>query len=130
MAALDHITGLLDQMDIKYTQKNERILTRWETDSYDDLKVSIFTNRDESWLYFLAPFSNFRDLSTEQQNQLAVEMLKASWQVDGVQFAIDDDEDIMVMAETNNMDLSPEQAATLLKHVVGGCNLLHEIHPR
>lgn len=129
MAVLDYISEILDEIGIKYTHEDERILTRWETDNFDDLKVSIFTNRDETWIYFLAPFSCFRDFSPEQQNKLAIEMLKASWKVDGVQFVIDDDEDIMVMAETNNLNMSSEEAVTLLRNVVGGCELLYDIHP-
>ena len=129
MATMDYISGLLDELGIKYTYDDDRILTRWETDNFDDLKVSIFTNRDESWIYFLAPFSNFYEFAGEDRNELAVEMLKASWKVDGVQFVIDDDDDIMVMAESNNLKMSPQEAVTLLRNVVGGCEVLYDIHP-
>jgi len=102
---------------------------RWKTDHFDDLKIKIVPSRDESWLYIVAPFTNFFKVNESDRNKLAYDMLRESWKANGVKFAIDDDDDIIVIAETNDTDLTTDEIRTLVGHVVHACDRLWEIYP-
>ncbi len=129
MGIIDHIASLLDQVDIKYERDENVLMMRWKTDHFDDLKIKIAANRDESWTYIVAPFTNFYQVEETKRMKLAYEMLRESWKANGVKFAIDDDDDIIVLAETNDTDLTSDEIKTLVSHVVHACDKLWEIYP-
>ncbi|MHA1653866.1 MAG: hypothetical protein ACTSYX_10125 [Candidatus Thorarchaeota archaeon] len=129
MGVIDHVANLLDKIDIKYTRDENSLLMRWKTDHFDDLKIKIVPSRDESWLYIVAPFTNFFKVNESDRNKLAYDMLRESWKANGVKFAIDDDDDIIVIAETNDTDLTTDEIRTLVGHVVHACDRLWEIYP-
>jgi len=129
LSNIDHIASLLEQVDIKF-ERDENVLTmRWKTDHFDDLKIKIAANKDESWIYIVAPFTNFYEVEETNRMKLAYEMLKESWKANGVKFAIDDDDDIIVIAETNDTDLTADEIKTLVSHVVHACDTLWGIYP-
>ncbi len=129
MGVIDDVSSLLEELDIKYTVEANVIMMRWKTEHFDDLKVKVVTNKDESWLYIIAPFTNFNEVAEGKRSQLAYDMLKESWKANGVKFAIDDDDDIIVIAETNDTDLTTEEIRTLIGHVVHACDTLWDIYP-
>ena len=102
---------------------------KWKTDHFEDLKIKIVTNKDESWAYILAPFTNFFGVAENSRMKLAYDMLKESWKTNGVKFVIDDEDDIAVIAETNDTDLTKDEIKTLIAHVVQSCDTLWEIYP-
>ncbi len=118
LSIIDHIASLLDSIDIKYTREDNVLMMRWKTDHFEDLKIKIVTNKDESWAYVVAPFTNFYEVEETKRMKLAYDMLKESWKANGVKFAIDDDDDIIVIAETNDSDLTADEVRTLVGHVV------------
>jgi len=126
---IEHVATLLDQVEIKYTQEGNALLMRWQTDHFEDLKVRIVTNKDESWLYIVAPFTNISQVDEEKKTDFFFQMLKESWKANGVKFAIDEDDDIIVIAETNDTDLTGEEIRILVGHVVHACDTLWEIYP-
>ena len=119
----------LDSVDIKYTREDNVLMMRWKTDHFEDLKIKIVTNKDESWAYIVAPFTNFYEVEETKRMKLAYDMLKESWKANGVKFAIDDDDDIIVIAETNDTDLTGDEIRTLVGHVVHACDTLWQIYP-
>ena len=129
MSNIDHIASLLEQVDIKYEREENVLMMRWKTDHFDDLKIKIAANKDESWTYIVAPFTNFYQVEETKRMKLAYEMLKESWKANGVKFAIDDDDDIIVIAETNDTDLTADEVKTLVSHVVHACDTLYGIYP-
>lgn len=129
MGVIDDVSSLLEELDIKHTVEANVIMMRWKTEHFDDLKVKVVTNKDESWLYIVAPFTNFNEIAEDRRAQLAYDMLKESWKANGVKFAIDDDDDIIVIAETNDTDLNAEEIRTLVGHVVHACDTLWDIYP-
>lgn len=129
MSIIDHIASLLDQVDIKHERDQNVLMMRWKTDHFEDLKIKIAANRDESWAYIIAPFTNFYQVEETKRMKLAYEMLKESWKANGVKFAIDDDDDIIVIAETNDTDLTADEVKTLVSHVVHACDTLWNIYP-
>jgi hypothetical protein len=129
LTIVDHIASLLDQVDIKYERDDNILMMRWKTDHFDDLKIKIAANKDESWAYIVAPFTNFYEVEETKRMKLAYEMLKESWKANGVKFAIDEDDDIIVIAETNDTDLTAEEVKTLVSHVVHACDTLWTIYP-
>ncbi|MGY5878692.1 MAG: hypothetical protein RTV31_00520 [Candidatus Thorarchaeota archaeon] len=129
MSNIDHIASLLEQVDIKYERDENVLMMRWKTDHFDDLKIKIAANKDESWTYIVAPFTNFYQVEETKRMKLAYEMLKESWKANGVKFAIDDDDDIIVIAETNDTDLTADEVKTLVSHVVHACDTLWGIYP-
>ena len=126
---IDHITTLLEDVDIKYTREDNVLMTRWKTDHFDDLKLKIMANKDESWAYIVAPFTNFYEVEESKRMKLAYDMLKESWKANGVKFAIDEDDDMIVIAETNDTDLTSDELQTLVSHVVHACDTLWQIFP-
>ena len=58
MGIIEHVANLLDQVDIKYTREENELLMRWQTDHFEDLKIRIVPNNDESWLYIVVPFAS------------------------------------------------------------------------
>jgi len=126
---MDHIANLLDQGDIKYERDGNLLMMRWKTDHFDDLKIKIAASKDESWLYIVAPFTNFYQVGEASRMKFAYEMLKESWKANGVKFAIDEQDDIIVLAETNDTDLTVEEVKTLVSHVVHACDTLWQIYP-
>ncbi|MEM2142283.1 MAG: hypothetical protein QXS20_05800 [Candidatus Thorarchaeota archaeon] len=131
MSVLQEIARQLDSVGIKYQydQQNNFIGMRWQTDHFDDLRVRIVTNRDESWLYIVAPFGNFYKVDSDKQFQFAIDMLKESWRANGVKMALDDDNDIIVIAETNDRELTGEELRQLVGNVVHACDKLWDIYP-
>jgi hypothetical protein len=126
---IEHIASLLDQAEIKYEREEGALLLRWKTDHFEDLKVKIISNKDETWAYIVAPFTNFYQVEEAKRMKLAYDMLKESWKANGVKYAIDEDDDIIVIAETNDTDLITEEIKTLVAHVVHACDTLWEIYP-
>ena len=129
MSIIDHIANLLDQGDIKYEKEENLLMMRWKTDHFDDLKIKIVASKDESWLYIVAPFTNFYQVGEANRMKFAYEMLKESWKANGVKFAIDEQDDIIVLAETNDTDLTVDEVKTLVSHVVHACDTLWNIYP-
>jgi hypothetical protein len=129
LSIIDHIASLLDSVDIKHNREDDVLMMRWKTDNFEDLKIKIVTNNDESWVYIVAPFTNFYEVEETKRMKLAYDMLKESWKANGVKFAIDDDDDIIVIAETNDTDLTGEEIRILVGHVVHACDTLWDIYP-
>ncbi len=129
MTIVDRIASLLDESEIKYEREDNVLMMRWKTDHFDDLKIKIAANKDESWAYIVAPFTNFYEVEETKRMKLAYEMLKESWKANGVKFAIDEDDDIIVIAETNDTDLTADEVKTLVSHVVHACDTLWGIYP-
>lgn len=129
LTILEHIASLLDSADIKYEREDNVLMMRWKTDHFDDLKIKIAANKDESWAYIVAPFTNFYQVEETKRTKLAYDMLKESWKANGVKFAIDEDDDIIVIAETNDTDLTADEVKTLVSHVVHACDTLWGIYP-
>ncbi|MHA2187136.1 MAG: hypothetical protein ACW99V_02725 [Candidatus Thorarchaeota archaeon] len=141
LGVLDHIRSLLDEIEINYTLEDKALKMLWKTDHFgvdydgdgiddsDPLKIRIVTNNDESWVYIVAPFQNFQQVSEEHRAKFAYDMLRESWKANGVKFAIDDDDDIIVIAETNDTDLNAEEIRSLVRNVVSACDRLWSIFP-
>jgi hypothetical protein len=129
VSIIEHIASLLDEVEIKYEREEGALLMRWKTDHFEDLKIKIISNKDETWAYIVAPFTNFYQVEEAKRMKLAYDMLKESWKANGVKYAIDEDDDIIVIAETNDTDLTTEEIKTLVQHVVHACDTLWEIYP-
>ena len=129
MGVIDHVAELLDSVEIKYSREEDVLMMRWKTDHFEDLKIKLVTNKDESWLYIVAPFTSYNDIDESQRAKFSYDMLKESWKANGVKFAIDDDDDIIVIAETNDTDITAEEIRVLVGHVVHACDTLWEIYP-
>ncbi|MHA1961026.1 MAG: hypothetical protein ACW99U_12385 [Candidatus Thorarchaeota archaeon] len=114
---------------MKFDREGKLIEMRWKTDHFEDLKLRIFPNDNESWLYIVAPFQSFDDVDESKKAKFAYDMLKASWQANGVKFAIEDNEKIVVIAETNDTDITPDELRVLVGHVVHACDVLYQIYP-
>ena len=129
VSIIEHIASLLEQVDIKYEREEGALMMRWKTDHFEDLKLKIISNKDETWAYIVAPFTNFYQVEETKRMKLAYDMLKESWKANGVKYAIDEDDDIIVIAETNDTDLTTDEIRTLVGHVVHACDTLWEIYP-
>lgn len=129
LSIIQHIASLLDQIEIKYEKEESALLMHWKTEHFEDLKIKIISNKDESWAYIVAPFTNFYQVEETKRMKLAYDMLKESWKANGVKYAIDEDDDIIVIAETNDTDLTSEEIQTLVGHVVHACDTLWKIYP-
>jgi hypothetical protein len=129
LSVIDHIASLLDSIEIKYTREDRVLMMRWKTEHFEDLKIRIETNEEETWVYIIAPFTNFYEVAEANRMKLAYDMLKESWKANGVKFAIDNEDDIIVLAESNDTDLTSDEVKTLVGHVVHACDTLWEIYP-
>ncbi len=129
VSIIEHIASLLEQVDIKFEREDSALMMRWKTDHFEDLKIKIISNKDETWAYIVAPFTNFYQVEETKRMKLAYDMLKESWKANGVKYAIDEDDDIIVIAETNDTDLTADEIRTLVGHVVHACDTLWEIYP-
>ena len=129
LSIIDHIANLLDDGDIRYERDEDLLMMRWKTDHFDDLKVKIVASKDGTWLYIVAPFTNFYQVGETNRMKFAYDMLKESWKANGVKFAIDEQDDIIVLAETNDTDLTVDEVKTLVSHVVHACDTLWQIYP-
>ena len=130
LSVIKHIASLLDSLEIKYNVEDNGITMFWKTDHHEQLTVRIVTNRDESWVYIVAPLMNFYEVAESKRMKLAYDMLRESWTTNGVKYAINDDDDIIVVAETNDTDLKAEEIQTLVGHVVLACDNMWEIHSK
>ena len=129
MAILDTVEGLLKSVGIKYSRDPKVITMRWKTDHFEDLKVKIVTNNDESWVYIVAPFTSVNQVEESVKQKFLYDMLKESWKANGVKYGIDNDDDIIVISETNDTDLTSQEVQQLINHVVHACDTLWEIYP-
>ncbi|MHA1576549.1 MAG: hypothetical protein ACTSU3_04240, partial [Candidatus Thorarchaeota archaeon] len=108
LGIIDHIASLLDQEHIRFERDKDILEMRWKTDHFDDLKIKIIASRDGSWASIVAPFNNFYEVEDTKRMELAYKMLKESWSVNGVKFAINENDDLIVVAETNDTDLTAD----------------------
>ena len=129
MGIIEHVAALLDQVDIEYTREGNELLMKRQTDHFETLTISITTYGDESWLYIYAVFSNVNQIKESNRTEFFLNMLKKSWKANGVKFAVDEDDDIIVIAETNDTDLTGEEIRVLVDNVVHACDILWEIYP-
>lgn len=123
---MKHIESLLESLDIKYTVEDKGITMYWKTTHHDQLTVRIVTK--ESWVYIMAPLMNFYQVAESRRMKLAYDMLKESWRTNGVKYAINEDDDIVVVAETNDTDLTVGEFQTLIGHLVLASDNMWEIH--
>jgi hypothetical protein len=130
LGTIDHVASLLESLDIKFTREENVLMMRLSTEHIKNLKVKIATNEDGSWVYIIHTFAKYYDTDEGKRAKLAYDMLRASWEANGVKFAIDDDDDIILLAETNDTDLIAEEMKTLIGHLVHACDTLWEIYPR
>ncbi len=128
MGLMEIIAGLLTQAGLKYQQDGNSLTLLWKTDHFDDLIVRIISSDDGRWVYIVAPFPSIKELSAEDQAELAFSMLRESWKMNGVKLALDPNDNIVVMAETNDTDLTPSEIEMLVRNVVFACDRLWEIH--
>ena len=77
MGIMDHVESLLTTAEIKFEKENNVLMMRWKTDHFEDLKIKIVTNSDESWVYIVAPFTNFDQVDESKKFKLATDMLKS-----------------------------------------------------
>jgi len=129
MTILDHIASLLDEAEIKYEREEDVLMMTWKTEYFKDLKIKITASNDESWVYIVARFTNFYEVEETKRMLFAYEMLKESWKTNGVKFAINDNDDIIVIAETNDTELTSDEVKILVSHVVLACDTLWSIYP-
>jgi hypothetical protein len=129
MAKLDEIASLLDEIGIVYSKEDSGILMVWDTEQFDDLRVLILTDPDESWLFITALFTKFDNIPEDKQHKLMYDLLVASWKVNGVKFVITSDNNIAVTAETNDMDLTGDELRTLIDNTVNACDILATFTP-
>jgi hypothetical protein len=127
LSTIKHIATLLDSLELKYTVEEKGITMYWKTDHHDQLTVRVVTSHDESWVYIVAPLMNFYEIAESRRMKLAYDMLKESWKANGVKYAINEDDDIIVVAETNDTDLKVEEIQTLIGHVVLAADNMYEI---
>ena len=130
LGTIDHVASLLDSLNMKFTREENVLILRFSTEHVKNVKVKIATNEDGSWVYVLHVFENYNNVDESQRVKLAYDMLRASWKANGVKFAIDDDDDIILLVETNDTDLTAEEIETLVGHLVHACDTLWEIYPR
>jgi hypothetical protein len=130
MAVIDTVENLLVEAGIKFTRDENVITMHWKTDHFDDLKVMMKTNLDESWTYVAAPFSSLEKVPQAQRMVFLYDMLKESWRVNGVKYVVDNEDNIMVIAETNDTSLTSQEVQMLVNNVVHACDVLWEIYPR
>ncbi len=128
MGLISHVASLLDQAGLKYQEVEGSLILLWKTDHFDELIVRIVPSSSEDWLYIYAPFPSIKELSKEDQVELAFSMLRESWKMNGVKLALDPDDDIVVLSETNDRDLTAEEINMLVGNVVRACDRLWELH--
>lgn len=129
LGTIDHVASLLESLNMKFTREENVLVMRFSTEHIKNLKVKIATNEDGSWVYILHVFDKYNNVDESNRVKLAYDMLRASWTANGVKFAIDDDDDIILLAETNDTDLTAEEIETLVGHLVLACETLWGIYP-
>ncbi len=127
MSAIDDIQKILDELGLHYTRSEDALDLRWKTECYEDLRLRIVTNEDASWLYIIARFTSFLDVQESMRLDFALEMLKASWLYNGIKFAISSENDVVVVSQTNDTELTSEELNTLVNNVVHGADVLWQI---
>jgi len=131
VALIDTVADLLDEADIKYENKTERSLDMvWSTDHFESLKVRIITSENETWVYIVAWFTPISDISPEDRETFYYQMLKENWERNGVKFAIDGDDNLVISAEIADMDLEPDEIKRYILTVLNASDRLYEIYPR
>ena len=129
LGVIAHVASLLDAIGIKYEiDDKDVIIMNWKTDRFESLRVKIVTNNDESWVYIVAILWNFYQIAESKRMKLAYDMLQESWRTNGVKFAINDEDDMVVIAESNDTDLTAEEVQVLVGHVVLACDAMWELH--
>ncbi|MGQ4912384.1 MAG: hypothetical protein ACP6KW_09470 [Candidatus Thorarchaeota archaeon] len=130
LGVINHIASLLDSIGIKYSINEQEKIIRmdWKTDRFDSLRVKIVASDNESWVYIVAILWNFYEVAESSRMKLAYDMLKESWRTNGVKFAINEEDDMIVIAETNDTDLTADEIRTLVGHVVLACDSMWELH--
>lgn len=127
MILIDDIAKRLDELELHYIRSDKALHLRWQTEHFEDLRIKIVTNELETWLYIIARFSDFSDIPERFRYDFAVEMLQASWRYNGIKFAISQDNDVIVVAQTNDTEITKEELGALVEAVVNGCEVLWKI---
>lgn len=124
---MDHIADLLRRLDMKFQREDKIIEMRWKTSDFDDLRIRLFPNENESWLYIVSLFQSFTDIPEDKRLKFATDLLKSSWQANGVKFALEERGRIVIVSETNDTDITEDELRILVGHVVYACGILNKL---
>lgn len=130
MGLLDTARARLDELGINYETRGDIISMTWETDHFDNLVVNIMVSPNDVWLYIIAQFTSFFEIADESKRlQFAYEMHKKNFERNGVKFGIDPNDNIVVLTETNDTDLTADELRQFISSVLNACDILYELYP-
>ncbi len=131
MALIDTVISLLDEAEIKYDNPTEHSVDMvWSTDHFENLKVRIITSKNDTWVYIVAWFTPISDIPKDELENFYYLLLKENWERNGVKFAIDGDDNLVISAEIADMDLEADELKRYILTVLNASDKLYEIYPR
>lgn len=130
MGLMETAMARLDELSIKYEQKDNSALMVWETERFESLKVEIMASPNDVWLYIVARFTSFFEIDEAKRCQFAYDMAKQAYERNGVKFGIDHADNIVVLTETNDTDLTADELRQFISSVLNACDKLWEIYPQ
>ncbi len=129
MGLLETARKNLDELDIKYDYSDDEITMIWETDHFDNLMIKIMASPNDIWLYIIAQFTSFFDIDESKRLQFLYDMHKKNFERNGVKFGLDPNDNIVVLTETNDTDLTADELRQFISSVLNACDILYEIYP-
>ncbi len=128
---IEEVQKLLDQLEIKYTPKTDRLIqSRWRTDKWEKMLINFVLSEKMNWLtvvgYPIDPLCGDSPLNltkregvTEaKRNELYEKLLYESWLYNGVKYTLDDERDVAIAIETADTDLTTDELQRYINQVL------------
>jgi hypothetical protein len=128
---VEEVQGLLDQLEIKYTPKDERLVqSRWRTDKWEKMLINFVLSEKKNWLtvvgYPIDPkcgdaplnLSKREGVSDAKRFELYEKLLYESWLYNGVKYTLDGERDVAIAIETADTDLTPDELKRYINQVL------------
>ncbi|MEM2636927.1 MAG: hypothetical protein QXL15_01105 [Candidatus Korarchaeota archaeon] len=119
----DLVASWLDMAKIKYSRRDDVIITKWKTNYFSNLTVHIFFSEEKKWLYIVAWLLPHTDLSHQKVSAL----LHLNWRKNGIKIGTDDEGDIVVSAELLRETLTMNVVVQYINNLVSTCDEVHKL---
>ncbi len=128
---IGEISNLLDQLEIKYTQKDDRLIkSNWRTDKWEQMLINFVISKNAKWLTVVGypmdpkcggePLNLYKreGMTDDKRHQLHEKLLYESWLYNGVKYTIDDSKDVAIAMETADTDLNADELKRYINQVL------------
>lgn len=123
---LDRLKQLLNENDVEYEEEDLGIAFSANDPEGYEITVRAQMNDDGTWLYLFVFVGNLSEVEHHNKERVYQGLLKMNLEISGAKVAMDNDEDFVIIGESNDLDLSFNEFYAIVENVVEASILTHK----